>query len=86
MEKAMSQTSNMHVTGESDGCVLPTKGPNSEGQFSGEGLEGRRPTRENIGQTAAARTQNRIPGAPIGRNRQNEPTSAKRMDDSALWG
>ncbi len=55
----MSQTSNMHVTGESDGCRVPTKGPNSEGQPKGEGPEGRRPTKENIGPTAAAQTQSR---------------------------
>jgi RNA-directed DNA polymerase len=47
----------MHVTGESDGGIVPTKGPNSEGQPKGEGLEGRRPTRENVDQTAATRTQ-----------------------------
>ena len=59
MEKAMSQTSNMHVVGESDGRILPTKGPNSEGQPKGEGLEGRQPTKENTSPTAAARTQSR---------------------------
>src|SRR5271157_4337642 len=63
----MSQTSNMHVAGESDGRVLPTKGPNSVGRPAGEGLEGRRPTKENTGPTAAARTQSRIP-APAGRD------------------
>src|SRR5208282_4773116 len=57
----MSQTSNMHVAGESDGRIVPTKGPNSGGQPSGEGLEGRRPTRENRGQTAATRTPSRTP-------------------------
>jgi len=57
----------MHVAGESDGRVLPTKGPNSVGRPAGEGLEGRRPTKENTGPTAAARTQSRIP-APAGRD------------------
>ena len=61
MEKAMSRTSNMHVAGESDGRIVATKGPNSEGQLWKEGPEGRRPTRENIGQTAMARTHSRIP-------------------------
>ena len=59
----MSPTTNMHVTGESDGCIVPTKGPNSEGQPKGEGLEGRRPTRENVDQTAATRTQGRAPAS-----------------------
>lgn len=59
----MSPTSNMHVTGESDGCIVPTKGPNPEGQPAGEGLEGRRPTRENVDQTAATRTQGRYPAS-----------------------
>jgi len=61
LEKAMSQKSNMHVAGESDGCIVPTKGPNPRGQLQGEGLEGRRPTRENVGQTTVARTQSRFP-------------------------
>ena len=55
----MSQKSNMHVAGESDGRVVPTKGPNSEGQPSGEGREGRRPTKENTGPSAATRTPSR---------------------------
>ena len=63
MEKAMSRTSNsnLHVAGESDGRIVPTKGPNGEGQLSKEGVEGRRPTKENIGQTPMARTQSRFP-------------------------
>ena len=56
----MSQKSNMHVGGESDGCVVPTKCPNNGGQPSAEGMEGRRPTKENIGQATAPRTQSRI--------------------------
>ncbi len=59
----MSQKSDRHGAGESDGRVVPTKGPNSEGQPTGEGREGRRPTRENTGQTAAARTQSRTPAS-----------------------
>jgi group II intron reverse transcriptase/maturase len=43
----------MHVSGESDGCVVPTKGPNKDAKMaSAEGLEGRRPTKENTGQQA----------------------------------
>ena len=56
----MSQKSNMHVGGESDGCVVPTKCPNNGGQPSAEGMEGRRPAKENIGQATAPRTQSRI--------------------------
>jgi RNA-directed DNA polymerase len=59
----MSQKSDMHVAGESDGRVLPTKGPNSGGQPTGEGLEGRRPTRENTNPTAATRTPSRTPAS-----------------------
>ncbi len=50
----------MHVDGESDGRVVPTKCPNNGEQPSAEGMEGRRSTKENIGQTTAPRTQSRI--------------------------
>ena len=59
----MSQTSHMNVVGESDGGIVPTKGPNTVGRPAGEGLEGRPPTRENIGQTAADRTQSWSPAS-----------------------
>src|SRR4051812_48536939 len=60
LEKAMSQKPNMHAGGESDGCVLPSKCPNNGGQPPAEGMEGRQPTKENIGQATAPRTQSRI--------------------------
>jgi RNA-directed DNA polymerase len=60
LEKAMSQTSNMHAGGESDGCVIPSKRPNKGGQPPAEGAEGRQPTKENIGRATAPRTQSRI--------------------------
>jgi RNA-directed DNA polymerase len=60
LEKAMSRESNMHIGGESDGCVVPTKCPNNGGQPPAEGMEGRQPTKENIGQATAPRTQSRI--------------------------
>ncbi len=60
LEKALSQKSNMHVGGESDGRVVPTKCPNNGGQAPAEGMEGRRPTKENIEQATAPRTQSRI--------------------------
>jgi len=60
LEKAMSQQSNIYAGGESDGCVLPSKCPNKGGQPAAEGMEGRQPTKENIGQATAPRTQSRI--------------------------
>ena len=56
----MSRTPDTHVGGESDGRVVPTKCPNNGGDPSAEGMEGRRPTKENIEQTTAPRTQSRI--------------------------
>ena len=47
LEKAMSQESNMHAGGESDGCVIPSKCPNKGGQLPAEGTEGRQPTKES---------------------------------------
>ena len=50
--KANSQTADVHVPEESDGRVVPTKGSNKGAltKASAEGLEGRRPTKENIAQ------------------------------------
>jgi len=56
----MSHESDMHVGGKSDGRVLPTKCPNNGGILPAEGMEGRRPIKENIGRTTARRTQSRI--------------------------
>jgi RNA-directed DNA polymerase len=56
----MSQESSRHVGGESDGCVVPTKGPNNSGEPPAEGREGRRPAKENIVPAAAPRTRRRI--------------------------
>jgi RNA-directed DNA polymerase len=60
LEKAMSQESNMHAGGESDGCVVLTKCSNNGGKPPAEGTEGRQPTKENIGQATVPRTQSRI--------------------------
>ena len=49
----------MHVGGESDGRVVPAKCPNKGEQAPAEGMEGRRPTKENIGQATPPRTQSR---------------------------
>ena len=59
LEKALSRKSNMHVDGESDGRVVPAKCPNKGEQAPAEGMEGRRPTKENIGQATPPRTQSR---------------------------
>ena len=56
----MNQKSNMHVDGESDGRTVPTKCPNKSGKPLAEGMEGRRPTKENIEQTTASQTQSWI--------------------------
>jgi RNA-directed DNA polymerase len=56
----MRRTSDMHVGGESDGCVVPTKRSNKGGEPPAEGAEGRQPTEENIEQTTAPRTQSRV--------------------------
>jgi len=53
----MNRNSNMNAGGESDGRVLPGKHANKDGKSSAEGAEGRRPTRENTGQTAASQMQ-----------------------------
>ena len=63
MEKARSPKSNMYVGGESDGREVPTKCPNKGGEPPAEGREGRRSTKENIGQTTAPRTQSRTGAA-----------------------
>jgi RNA-directed DNA polymerase len=60
LEKAMSRKTNMYAGWESDGCVVPSKCPNNGGQPPAEDMEGRQPTKENIGQATAPRTQSRI--------------------------
>jgi len=57
LEKVMSHNPNMNAGGESDGRVLPAKCPNKDGKPSAEGAEGRRPTKENTGQTTASQIQ-----------------------------
>jgi retron-type reverse transcriptase len=59
LEKAMSREANMYAVGESDGCVLPTRCPNNGEQPPAEGTEERQPTKENIVQATAPRTQRR---------------------------
>src|SRR5438309_11331717 len=50
----------MHVGGESDCCVVPSKCPNNGRQLPTEGAEGRQPAKENIGQATTPRAQSRI--------------------------
>jgi RNA-directed DNA polymerase len=59
LEKALSRTANRYVDGESDGRVIPAKCPNKGEQAPAEGMEGRRPTKENTGQATPPRTQSR---------------------------
>ena len=58
-EKVVCQTSDMNVGGPSDGRVVPMKDPNKNRASLAEGLEGRRPTKENTEQTTTPRTQRR---------------------------
>jgi RNA-directed DNA polymerase len=54
----MNHNSSMNVGRDSDGRVVPAKCPNKDGILSSaEGAEGRRPTKENTGQTAASQMQ-----------------------------
>src|SRR5213082_29610 len=56
--KVMSHNLDMNAGRESDGCVVPAKCPNKGGSLSpAEGMEGRRPTKENTGQAAAFQMQ-----------------------------
>src|SRR5215468_7815440 len=58
LEKVMSHNSSMNADRESDGREVPAKYPNKDGSnSSAEGAEGRRPTKENTGQTTASQMQ-----------------------------
>ena len=59
----MSGKSLMHAAGESQGCVVPTKVPNNGPGGSAEGLEGRRPDKENSEGCNPSRTQSREVGS-----------------------
>ena len=83
LEKAMSQKSNTYGGGESDVRVVPTKCLNKSGEPPAEGAEGRRATKENIGQTTAPRTQSRI-GASSGLSGVREVAPALRRQVSKV--
>src|SRR5215216_109505 len=59
VEKAVGRTSTMHINGESDGRIVPTKGSNVDDGTTAETPEGRRPTKENTEQATPPRTQRR---------------------------
>jgi len=59
LEKGMTPKASMYDGGESDGRIVPAKCSNKDGQPSAEGMEGRRPTKENIEQPTPLRTQSR---------------------------
>src|SRR5208282_5193388 len=84
LEKALSPKSNMHVGGESDGRILPAKCPNKGEQAPAEGMEGRRPTKENIGQATPPRTQSRASELSVLRGVREVARRDKRTRFSAL--
>ncbi len=83
--KVMSQNLDMNAGRESDGCVVPAKCPNKGGGCSpAEDMEGRRPTKENTGQTAASQMQS-WGNALAGLNRVREAAKKdKRLRFTAL--
>ena len=60
-KKAKSRDVDMHVCGESDGLVVPTKRANKVGVYAlaAESAEGRRSTKGNAPQAHSRRTQSR---------------------------
>src|SRR5207245_8826661 len=50
---------NRQLDGAADRRIVPAKCPNKGEQASAEGREGRRPTKENIGQATPPRSQSR---------------------------
>ena len=60
-KKAKSRNVDMHVCGESDGLVVPTKRANKVGGYAlaAESAEGRRATKGNAPQAHSCRTQSR---------------------------
>jgi hypothetical protein len=60
-KKAKGRNVDMHVCGESDGLIVPTKRANKAGAeaLAAEFAEGRRPTKGNAPQARSCRTQSR---------------------------
>jgi len=59
-----SRTSSVNGAGESDGSIVPAKHPNKSGEPPAEGVEGRRPAKENMGKPSTPRTQGRVGVSP----------------------
>ena len=61
LKKAKSRNVDMHVCGESDGLIVPTKRANKAGVYglAAESAEGRRATKGNAPQAHSHRTQSR---------------------------
>ena len=67
-EKVGDRASGMHARGKSDGCVVPGKPPNNDGDDPpAEVVEGRRPVKGNTPEAPTSRTQGRI---DVSRSRQ----------------
>ena len=63
--KAKCHTPDVHVSGKSDGCIVPRKLPNKGRRYlPAEEVEGRRPTKGNTERTATPRTQSRKSVSP----------------------
>ena len=59
--KVLDQTPNMHVSGESDGLIVPEKQANKVGPTPvAESVEGRGSTKGNVARQATDRTQSRV--------------------------
>jgi hypothetical protein len=75
-EKVGHRTSGMYASGKSDGCVVPRKPPNKDGDNpSAEAVEGRRPTKGNALSSATPRTQCRT-SVSIGLQRVRDAANA----------
>src|SRR2546429_325425 len=57
MERSRNHKDNIEEDGESDGQTGENTWQNKSGKPLAEGMEGRRPTKENIEQTTASQTQ-----------------------------
>jgi hypothetical protein len=58
--KVLDQSPNMHVSGESDGSIVPKKQANKAAPTAtAEPVEGREPAKGNVAQQATDRTQSR---------------------------
>jgi hypothetical protein len=76
-EKATSHTADMHVAGESDGLIVPTKRTNKAGlPTAAESTEGRGPTKGNV--LAVGHAPDTAPGPCVDRLEGVRPVSSER--------